>query len=126
MEEKTVHRIEELRKKNGLKTNELEVKLGYSNGAFGKALEANSSIKDEKILLLLEVFPEVDLNWLITGKGSMLRDVENDPYNADNLALYFSKNHEKLKKESELYRVRMENLVKDEIILRYKNEKKKG
>lgn len=72
--EKTIDRIEQLRRSKGMTVSELGERLGYSNSAFAKALKSRASVKDVVILKVLEVFPEVNLFWLLRGEYSPLED----------------------------------------------------
>lgn len=116
MEEKTIHRIEKIREHYNLSNSELESKLGYSNGAFGKALKSDSSVKDDIIRKVLEVFPNVNVRWLILGEGEM---EGLDAENPTQLINYFVLNHERFMRESLLYREKIANLAKDEFIKRF-------
>ncbi|UII80053.1 hypothetical protein [Flagellimonas sp. CMM7] len=71
MKKDTIHRLDEIREHNKLKSNDFERKLGYSNGAYAKAFKANASVKDDIIRKTLEVFPKVSLRWLVLGEGEM-------------------------------------------------------
>ena len=71
MVEKTVHRLDKIRKHYGLNISAFEEKIGYANNGFSHAIKNNSSIKDEIIRNTLESFPEVSMRWLVTGHGEM-------------------------------------------------------
>lgn len=114
--EKTIHRIEKIREHYNLSNSELETKIGYSNGAFGKALKSGSSVKDDIIRKTLEVFPKVNVRWLILGEGEMQGIDVEDP---EQLINYFVLNHERFMQESLLYREKIRNLAKDEFIKRF-------
>jgi transcriptional regulator with XRE-family HTH domain len=116
VDRKTIHRIEEIRHRYNLSNSELENKIGYSNGAFAKALRTDASVKDDIIRKVLEVFPEVNVRWLLLGEGEMEGIDSGDPVSLVN---YFVINHERFMKESLLYKEKINNLVKDEFIKRY-------
>jgi len=60
----------------GLSKRSLEVKIGLSNGTISKIKKGNS-IGSDKILLILDTFPNLNPQWLFHGVGNMLQD-END------------------------------------------------
>lgn len=55
--------------KQGIKKPEFYKKTGLSNGF----LDKNDNISSQNIEIIISVFPEISLEWLITGKGEMLR-----------------------------------------------------
>lgn len=114
MKEKTVHRIDKIRKHYNLTVSDLEKRIGYSNNAFHKALKSNASIKDELILTLLEEFKEVNLRWLITGKGEMLGD--DGSISHKRVAHYVRENHDAMLKEDDLYAMWFDGKKQDVII----------
>lgn len=46
--------------------------IGLSEGTIRKILSANTSIKSENLYKLSQTFTEINLDWLITGRGEML------------------------------------------------------
>lgn len=115
-EQKTIERLDLIREHYNLSSSELESKIGYSNGGFGKALKSRASVKDDIIKKTVEVFPKVNLRWLVLGEGSMEGMDMDDP---EQLINHFVLNHEKFMGSSLLYREKISNLVKDEFIKRY-------
>lgn len=116
MKEGAVHRIEQIRIANDLNNSELEKKLGMSNGSWDKAVSRNSSIKDDILRKVLEVFPETNIKWLLMGEGEMK---EADIHDPEELAKYIAKNHEELFKRSELYREKMLNIGMEVFMRKY-------
>lgn len=55
--------------KQGIKKPEFYKKTGLSNGF----LDKNDNISSHNIEIIISIFPELSLEWLITGKGEMLR-----------------------------------------------------
>lgn len=61
---------------SGIKKSDFYRKTGLSNGF----LDKNSSISSGKIENIISIYPEINLYWLITGRGEMLNNtatVEN-------------------------------------------------
>jgi len=49
-----------------------EVYNGLSNGYLGKQLARNTGLGEGVMNRILENCPDIDTNWLLTGKGEML------------------------------------------------------
>lgn len=83
----------------GLKHTPIEKQLGLSNGYLGKMKARKASIGSDVIEKIVSYFPKLDINWLITGKGSMLKGeqalLENTPqeYNIPEPQLSIASEH---------------------------------
>jgi hypothetical protein len=73
-----VKRIKEYIDFKGVTNQKFEIEIGYSNGAFGSQLKNNKSIGSDKLENILTTYSDLDGNWLLTGKGSMLKS-DNAP-----------------------------------------------
>ena len=67
-----------------ISVRELERKIGLKRGNIGNMSE-NSEIGSEKLAKLIDNFPEINANWLLTGKGDMLlienlKNIENSDW----------------------------------------------
>ena len=51
-----------------------EKSLGMSNASFGKSLKSGGTIGADKLEIILNVYSDLNPEWLISGKGTMLRD----------------------------------------------------
>lgn len=69
----TIDRIYELVDFKGETIYKLSKSIDVSNGYFSKQKLSNGAISSTIIEKLVNHFPDVDVNWLITGKGKMLR-----------------------------------------------------
>lgn len=58
----------------GLKHTPVEKELGLSNGYLGKMKARKASIGSEMIETIVSYFPSLSTEWLITGKGSMIKE----------------------------------------------------
>ena len=67
-------RIEQFAEKQGIKIGALEKKIGASKGVLSRAIAQKSDIQSKWLSKLVENFPQIDANWLLTGEGSMYRD----------------------------------------------------
>lgn len=57
----------------GLKHTPLEKELGLSNGYLGKMKARKASIGSNVVEKIISFFPDLDINWLLTGNGEMLK-----------------------------------------------------
>lgn len=65
-------RLDNYLKYKGLNDNKLTIETGISNGLIGKARK-RGALSQENISKILYKYPELDANWLLTGKGDMLK-----------------------------------------------------
>ena len=68
----TLKRIKEFIDYKGLTIRSFEISVGFSNGAFASQLKNDKTIGVDKLENILNIFPEVNANWLLTGNGKML------------------------------------------------------
>ena len=66
-------RIKEIINYKQLNVSSFESKIGASNGQIAKAIARKSALKSDLLDSILEFCPEINANWLVTGKGEMLR-----------------------------------------------------
>lgn len=66
------NRIKQIIDYLNLTTSGFEKKIGTSNGQISKQLARNSAIKSDILAKILEICPNINANWLITGRGEML------------------------------------------------------
>lgn len=76
-------RISKIMSEKKLNNSSLGKIVGYSDVAIGKIVKGTSKPKFEIIQKISEHFPDINTNWLLTGKGTMLKkqnqstDIEN-------------------------------------------------
>lgn len=68
--------ISSIAKKEGLSIRSLEELLGTSQGVLSKIVKNNGDLKVSILRRIKEVFPHYNSNWLLTGKGEMLKESE--------------------------------------------------
>lgn len=73
MKPKPIERVKEIIDSDGLSISGFEKKTGLSNNSIQTAIKRNSNLKDETLNTILNSFPEVDAEWLLTGKGEMFK-----------------------------------------------------
>ena len=71
-----VTRISEIIKHSRLNDRQFEIKIGKATGYINSLKKRNSFPSSEVILDIVKSFPEYSLNWIMTGKGSMLKTEE--------------------------------------------------
>lgn len=64
-----IDRLKLFIKSRGLGQTKFEELVGFSRGYISKV---KTSIGADKLSNIVEVFPELNLDWLITGKGKMI------------------------------------------------------
>jgi len=57
----------------GLKPTHIEKTLGFSNGYLGKMRNNKASIGSDVLEKILYSFPDINSEWLLTGRGDMLK-----------------------------------------------------
>ena len=67
-----IQRIKEFIDTISLNVSSFEKKVSMSNGSFASQLKKNKSIGIDKLENILKEFPQINANWLLTGKGDML------------------------------------------------------
>jgi hypothetical protein len=57
---------------SGLSANKMSALIGLTHGYFGKIVAGNYKPNSEILERILQEYPDIDGNWLLTGKGQML------------------------------------------------------
>lgn len=76
-----VNRIKLFIEKKGISVRKFEEKVGFSNGAFASQYKNNKTIGSDKIENILQEYPEINSEWLLTGKGEMFKSGINGDRN---------------------------------------------
>jgi hypothetical protein len=71
--DKIIDRLQQFMDKKGLNDNQVTVTAGLSIGLIGKARKANKGINSESIEKILHAYAELSPDWLLTGRGDMLK-----------------------------------------------------
>jgi phage repressor protein C with HTH and peptisase S24 domain len=67
-----VDRLNVFMAEKGLNANMVTVQAKLSNGLLGKAKKAKGGLQTDSIEKILYAFPDLNPNWLLTGRGQML------------------------------------------------------
>lgn len=93
----TATRIEQIARNEGISVGELERSIGASKGVISRAIKNGTDIQAKWLQLTVENYPAYSTDWLLTGKGSMLREEDLDEVGGTYLA-----NQEEYDKAKEL------------------------
>lgn len=69
---KVIDRLSKYLKLKGIPPHAFEQKCGLANGYIGKQLKAKGSVGSDILEKVGEVYPDLNLVWLITGRGKIL------------------------------------------------------
>lgn len=87
---KPIQRLEQFRKAIKISLVDFEKSIGYKTNAYANAISRKSSLKDETISLIMRVYPELNIQWLFLGSGSMVKgESEFDKGSFEEPNLYF-------------------------------------
>lgn len=64
------HRLREVIEEFSLNVNELERRIGAGNNTLRKAITESRSISSTWLQKISDIFPNINMHWLITGTGS--------------------------------------------------------
>ncbi|WP_323788861.1 hypothetical protein [Psychroserpens sp.] len=76
---KTVHRIIELISELKLSARQFDISIGTANGYILRMQKNNASVGSDVIERIVKEYPQVNLVWLITGKGEMFITEQESP-----------------------------------------------
>ncbi len=68
-----IQRLSEFMKAKSINDNQLTIAAGLSNGLIGKAKSNGKALSVSNIEKVLNAFPDLSAQWLMTGKGEMLK-----------------------------------------------------
>lgn len=73
-----LNRIKQFIDYKGIAISAFEKSIGMSNASLGKSLKTGGTIGADKLGNILTAYPEINLYWLVTGKGEMLTSESRD------------------------------------------------
>lgn len=73
-----VQRIKEYLDYKGISNAAFEKSMGLSNAAFRNLLIKGGALGSDKIENFITLYPEINLQWLITGEGEMLKSDQSE------------------------------------------------
>ena len=84
---KTIHRIKEYLEKKGISMNAFDATIGAANGYIGRTIKNNGSVGSDMLEKIFCAYPDLDINWLLTGDGFMLKTDNIPPATAEKIEL---------------------------------------
>lgn len=75
---KPIERVKKVIELNKMSVSAFEKATGMSNNSIQTALKRNSNLKDDTLNSILNRFPDISAEWLLTGNGSMLKSKNDD------------------------------------------------
>ncbi len=73
-----IERIKEFIESQNISIRAFEQKISASNGLIRKAIVNNTDIQSKWLENIVENYPHINTDWLLTGKGNMLRSQDRD------------------------------------------------
>ncbi len=71
---KAIERLYEYFDYKGIKPTRFEKEIGLSNGYLGKTLARKADIGSSILVKIIDNCPDLDIVWLITGEGKMIKE----------------------------------------------------
>ena len=111
----------------GIAISTFERSIGMSNASFGKSLKNHGTIGANKLETILNVYPDLNPIWLLTGQGQMLKEnighiqtghtntIDNSPININANTAEIERLNERIKHLEDLLSAKEEiiNLLKN-------------
>jgi hypothetical protein len=72
-----IERLDRFIKEQGLSIRAFEMSICASNGLIRKAITNNTDIQSKWISAIVDNYPQLNTDWLLTGKGEMLNESNN-------------------------------------------------
>lgn len=109
---KTLERIKEYIDYKGISIRAFEISCGFSNGSFASQLKNNKTIGVDKLENILNIYSEINANWILTGKGKMLNFELQNILQEPKLEYNFSENtNELIETQRQLLKMKDEKIA---------------
>ncbi len=73
-----IQRLDYYAKEKGLNDNKITVDAGLSVGALGKSRKSKGGLYSDSIEKILCAYPDLNPEWLLTGKGEMIKKEQKE------------------------------------------------
>lgn len=82
---KTIERLAHYVESKGISLNKFSVGIGVSNSYFSKMIKNKASVGSDIIEKIVSMYPDLNTEWLFSGKGSMTIELGEGKVHATNL-----------------------------------------
>jgi hypothetical protein len=119
---KPIERIEIFMHFKKISPHAFEQKIDLSNGYFSKQLKNLGSVGSDILIKIYLAYPELDILWILTGEGQMLKLAEQESQQIDDIILedftnkYTSENKKLKKLENDFDKLQISLTDKEKII----------
>jgi hypothetical protein len=119
---KPIERIEIFMHFKKISPHAFEQKIDLSNGYFSKQLKNLGSVGSDILIKIYLAYPELDILWILTGEGQMLKLAEQESQQIDDIILedftnkYTSENKKLKKLENDFDKLQTSLTDKEKII----------
>ena len=119
---KPIERIEIFMHFKKISPHAFEQKIDLSNGYFSKQLKNLGSVGSDILIKIYIAYPELDILWILTGEGQMLKLAEQESQQIDDIILedftnkYTSENKKLKKLENDFDKLQTSLTDKEKII----------
>ncbi len=120
-------RIKEFIDHHKISISKFEKTIQTSDGTIRNAIKKGTEISSKWLLIISDAYPELNMNWLITGNGNMIGEFKKkslEDFSIEEITTYIFKNKEEFKKNT-VYNLLMESELKDKVIETLEEEKEK-
>ncbi|MBQ0786213.1 MAG: hypothetical protein KBT69_01840 [Oceanihabitans sp.] len=84
---KTINRIMLVIKHLGISARQFDISIGTANGYILRMQKNNASVGSDVIERIIQLYPQINLVWLITGEGNMLLENTKQKTSKTNLEI---------------------------------------
>jgi len=119
---KPIERIEIFMHFKKISPHAFEQKIDLSNGYFSKQLKNLGSVGSDILIKIYLAYPELDILWILTGEGQMLKQAEQESQQIGDIILedftnkYTSENKKLKKLENDFDKLQTSLTDKEKII----------
>ena len=119
---KPIERIQIFMHFKKISPHAFEQKIDLSNGYFSKQLKNLGSVGSDILIKIYLAYPELDILWILTGEGQMLKQAEQESQQIDDIILedftnkYTSENKKLKKLENDFDKLQTSLTDKEKII----------
>lgn len=104
-----IERIKKVIEYKQISTRKFCIEVGVANGFFDKVKDVGS----EKLLKILNTYPEISAEWLLAGKGNMIKSEDNIKIVDQNSMDFFWDRYDKIVAERDRLRDQVSELQRE-------------